>query len=179
MKQTLNRFVLVCVLALLVTGCASNVSTDYDSQAAFATYSSYAFAPDQSERVQSLDDSRVRNAVDQAMRAEGYEKVPPGEADVWVRFRFEDERKYESTGFSYGLGMFNSPFGFGVSTRPEARPVRQEKLVLELVEPAQSRVVWQGNSREYLTENMGPQTRAELIDELVNNMFMQYPPQEQ
>lgn len=177
MAQVLSRFGFVCLLALLVTGCASNVATDYDSQAPFATYSSYAFEPGQSERVQSLDDSRVRNAVDQAMVEEGLEKVPADEADLWIRFRFEDERKYESTGFSYGLGMFNSPFGFGLSTRPEARPVRQEKMVLEMFEPSENRVIWQGKSRQHLTENMGPETRAELIEELVENMFKQYPPQ--
>lgn len=168
------------VLLLLVmglAGCASNVTTDYDSNAAFTTYDTYAFEPGQAREVQSLDASRVRNAIEDEMRSEGYEQVPPEQADLWVRFRFEEQRKYESTGFSYGVGVFNSPFGFGLSTRPEARPVPQEQLVVELVEPESNRVVWKGTSREYLTEDMGPQSRTELINELISNMFQRYPPE--
>ena len=176
MQQSTHSFAILCVLVLGLTGCAANVVTDYDSQAPFAAYSTYTFAPDESEGVQSLDESRVRAAVTEAMEKEGLEKVASDQADLWVRFRFEEQRKYESTGFTYGLGLFNSPFGFGLSTRPEAKPINQQKLVLELVEPTDRRVVWQGTSREYLTETMPPQSRAELIEELVANMFDRYPP---
>lgn len=176
MKHAFRTLALLTVLAL--AGCAGNVTTDYDNQAPFATYSTYAFEPGQTGDVQSLDESRVRNAVEEAMAAEGFEKVSPEQADVWVRFGFEDKRRYESRGFTYGLGVFGSPFGFGISTRPEARQVDQEQLVLEFVEPESNRVVWQGSSREYLTENMGPQRRRELIGELVESMFERYPPEE-
>lgn len=163
-------------LTLLLSACATNVATDYDSQAPFASYSDYAYEPGQSERVLSLDDARVRNAVDQAMTQEGYEKVDPDEADLWVRFYFESKTKYESRGFTYGLGLFNSPFGVGLSTRPEARPVEQQQLFVELVDTDTNRVVWQGVAREYLTENMGPQLRSDTIQDLVRNMFERYPP---
>lgn len=178
MNQSTTSFALLCILALAMAGCASNVKTDYDSQAPFASYSTYAFEPGQARTVQSLDESRVRNALEETLAAEGFEKVPPEQAELWTRFRFEEKRKYESSGFSYGFGLFNRPFGFGLTTRPEARPVEQEQLVVELVDPQSNRVVWQGSSRQYLTENMAPQARRELINQLVENMFDSYPPEE-
>lgn len=177
MKESTMRLVMVCLWALVLPGCASSIATDYDPQASFGTYSTYAFEPGPAGQVQSLDDSRARSALEQAMTKEGLQRMPPDRADLWVRFRFEDERKYESRGFSYGLGIFNRPFGFGISTRPEARVVRQEQLVVELVEPQSNRVIWQGRSREYLTENMGPSRRGEVIRELVNSMLERYPPE--
>lgn len=178
MRQRSGSIVMIALvaMALVVSGCATNVATDYDSQAPFASYESFAYEPGQSDRVQSLDDSRVRNAVDQAMAEEGYEKTVPDEADLWVRFYFESKTKYESRGFTYGLGLFNSPFGVGLSSRPEARPIQQQQLFVELVDTDSKRVIWQGSAREYLTENMGPQLRSDTIHDLVANMFQQYPP---
>lgn len=177
MKQQTYRFAVVCIFLIALAGCASNVSTDYDSQAPFATYDTYAFEPGQSREVQSLDASRVRSAVAEAMQSEGYEQVAPEQADLWVRFRFEEQTRYESSGFGYGLGLFNSPFGFGLSTRPEARPVMLEQLVVELVEPESNQVVWKGLSHDYLSEKMQPAQRTELIGELITRMFERYPPE--
>ncbi|QCF26676.1 DUF4136 domain-containing protein [Hydrocarboniclastica marina] len=178
MRQMSGSIVMMALVALALTlsGCATNVVTDYDSQAPFASYESFAYEPGQTDRVQSLDDARVRSAVDEAMAEEGYEKTTPDKADLWVRFYFETKTKYESRGFTYGLGLFNSPFGVGLSSRPEARPVQQQQLFVELVDTQSKQVVWQGSAREYLTENMGPQLRSDTIRDLVANMFQQYPP---
>ena len=38
------RFLMLAVVALAMTGCASNVVTDYNSSVVFGNYSSWAFA---------------------------------------------------------------------------------------------------------------------------------------
>ena len=49
-------------------------------------------------------------------------------------------------------------------------------LVVELVDTETDRVVWRAASRRYLNENQATESRRELIDEIVADMFEKYPP---
>jgi len=166
--------------SLWLAGCASNVVTDYDAGAGFAEYQTWAFAGKQNEGQRdflSLDASRVENAVASALERQSMEKVAEAEADLLVSYRVEDVERLDTTGFTYGFGWGRSPFGFGLSTAPPVREIREGKLVVELVDNDTDRVVWRGASKRYLNEDQSPERRRELIDEVVQDMFEQYPPQ--
>lgn len=48
--------------------------------------------------------------------------------------------------------------------------------MVELADSETKNVVWRAASRRYLNENQSPETRRELIDEVVAEMFTKYPP---
>lgn len=165
--------------SLWLAGCASNVVTDYDSGAGFAGYETWAFAkqPDEGPRnFLSLDASRVERAVETAMERQSMDRVSETDADLLVSYRVEDVERLDTTGFTYGFGWGRSPFGFGLSTAPPVREIREGKLVVELVDNDTDRVVWRGASKRYLNEDQSPERRSELIDEVVRDMFEKYPP---
>lgn len=171
------RYLILVMCLGLFSGCASIVSTDYDAGAAFSSYETWAFAPDKGQDdFLSLDGARVENAIQREMQDETLTRAEPDTADLLVTYRVEDAEKLETSGFTYGLGLGRGNFGFGVSTPPEVRQVKQGKLVVELVERSSERVVWRGVSRRYLDEHQSPQDRVELIDEVVTAMFERYPP---
>ncbi|WP_148863635.1 DUF4136 domain-containing protein [Marinobacter fonticola] len=171
------RYLVLAMCLGLMSGCASIVSTDYDTNAAFGSYQTWAFAPERGQdSFLSLDGARVESAIQREMKMETLSQADAEAADLLVSYRVEDAEKLESSGFTYGFGLGRGNFGFGVSTPPEVRQVKQGKLVVELVDRSSERVVWRGVSRRYLDERQSPEDRNALINEVVTAMFERYPP---
>jgi hypothetical protein len=171
------RFFLVSLLVLALSGCASNVVTDYDSGTVFGNYVSWAFAPKgDGERFTSLDGSRIESAVQRELNRKAMKKVSQEEADLFVRWQIVEEERLERSGVGLGFGFGSGNFGWGISSAPPVREIEEGKLVVELVDTDSDRVVWRAASRRYLNENQSSETRRELIDEVVAEMFEKYPP---
>jgi hypothetical protein len=175
------KSVLISVFALAITGCASNVITDYDSGAVFSTYGSWNFTParDGSEGYVSLDGSRIRKAIEREMARENIQKVAADEADLLVVWQIVAEERLErvGAGFGFGLGFGSGNFGWGIATQPPIEKVEEGKLVVELVDSETRQVVWRAASRRYLEESQSAETRQKLIDQIVIDMFEEYPPE--
>lgn len=171
------RIVIAIVVALALSGCASKVLTDYDAATVFSSYTSWTFAPvDKNQDFLSLDGARVQTAVEREMKQGGLQKVSGDQASLLVSWKVVEEEKLDGTGFSYGLGFGRNSFGWGLSTAPPVQKVKEGKLVLEFVDTDTNRVVWRAASRRYLNERQSSQTRQKLIDEIVTDMFKEYPP---
>lgn len=174
------RAVLISVFALAITGCASNVITDYDSGAVFANYESWNFAPARagSDGYVSLDGSRIRKAIEREMAHENLQKVAAEEADLLVAWQIATEERLErgGSGFGFGLGFGSGNFGWGISTQPPIERVEEGKLVVELVDSESKQVVWRSASRRYLQESQSSESRQQLINQIVTEMFEEYPP---
>ena len=179
----MNRFMagpalLLIVTAALITGCASNVVTDYDSGASYESYQTWAFGTGEDNRYTSLDGSRVENEVSRALAAEGLTQTDADSADLLVTYHIDDVDRLDTSGFSYGLGFGHRSFGWGISTAPPVREVKEGQLIVDLVDTDTQKVVWRGTSKRYLNQNQSPETREKLINEVVADMFSRYPPGE-
>ncbi|MDI9244794.1 DUF4136 domain-containing protein [Marinobacter sp. CHS3-4] len=174
------RLLLISVFALAMTGCASNVITDYDSAAVFGNYSSWNFAPrpNGNDGFLSLDGKRINSAIEREMKLEAMRKVDVSEADLFVTWQIVTEERLErgGSGFGFGLGFGRGNFGWGISTAPPVEKVEEGKLVIELVDTDTKQVVWRAASRRYLNDEQSSEYRRELIDEIVADMFDEYPP---
>lgn len=169
---------LILTIAALITGCASSVITDYDAEASYASYQSWAFNETQENAYTSLDGSRVENAVSRELEAQGLENTDKESADLLVNYHIDDVDRLDTSGFSYGLGFGTGRFGWGISTAPPVREVKEGQLIVDLVDTNTQKVVWRGTSKRYLNQNQSPETRQKLINEVVTDMFSRYPPSE-
>lgn len=169
------RVLLVSLFLLALTGCASNVVTDYDSGAVFGNYGSWAFAPN-GEDFTSLDGGRIESAVEREMNRKAMRKVAEDEADLLVNWQIVEEERLESSGVGLGFGFGSGNFGWGLASPPPVREIQEGKLVIELVDTETDRVVWRAASRRYLNEDQSSDSRRKLIDEIVADMFKKYPP---
>lgn len=171
------RTLMIATLALIITGCATSVITDYNPATVFGNYSSWAFAANpQGSDFTSLDDARVRDAVERELNRKAMKKVPGEEADLLVSWQIVPEERLEQVGVGLGFGFGHGNFGWGVSAPPPVREITEGKLVVRLADQTTGEVIWQAASRRYLNENQSPETRRELIDEVVSEMFSKYPP---
>jgi len=171
------RFLTIALVGLLMAGCAANVVTDYDSSTVFGNYSSWAFAPNAGDSAfVTLDGNRVRQAVERELNRKAMRQVEEAEADLLVSWQIVEEERLEQTGVGLGFGVGTGHFGWALAAPPPVRQVDEGKLVIELVDNETDRVVWRAASRRYLRESQSPETRSELIDEVVSEMFSKYPP---
>lgn len=171
----------VLLMALVLSGCASNVMLDYNARAEFDSYQSWAFASqgqESGQEIVSLDGTRVRAAVDREFESRNMSQVERDEADLLVTWQIVEEERLERQGFGLGLGFGSGNFGWGISSAPPVREVEEGKLVIELVDTNTSEVVWRAASRRYLNESQSPETRRKLIDDVVAEMFTRYPPEQ-
>ncbi len=175
------KSLLISVFALAIAGCASNVITDYDSGVAFSHYESWSFAPagEGSNGYVTLDGSRIRKAIEREMDRKNLQKVAADEADLMVAWQVVTEERLErvGSGFGFGLGFGSGNFGWGVSTQPPIEKVEEGKLVVEMVDTETQQVVWRSASRRYLRESQTLESRQTLIDQIVTDMFDEYPPE--
>ena len=110
------RFLMLAVVALAMTGCASNVVTDYNSSVVFGNYSSWAFASGTNESsFTSLDGTRVRSAVERELNRKALRQVPEAEADLLVSWQIVPEERLEQTGLGLGFGFGSGNFGWALS----------------------------------------------------------------
>ncbi|RBP22225.1 uncharacterized protein DUF4136 [Marinobacter pelagius] len=171
------RFLTIAFAALLMVGCAANVVTDYDDAVVFGNYSSWAFAPSAgNSSFVSLDGNRVRQAVERELNRKAMRRVAEAEADLLVNWQIVEEERLEQSGVGLGFGFGTGHFGWALAAPPPVREIEEGKLVIELVDNETDQVVWRAASRRYLRESQSPETRSELIDEVVSEMFSKYPP---
>lgn len=169
---------LLITIAVLMTGCAANVVTDYDAGVAYDRYQTWAFGPSEDNRYTSLDGSRVEDAVSRALETKALTRTDAEEADLLVSYHIDNVDRLDTTGFSYGVGFGRGNFGWGLSTAPPVREVQEGQLIIDLVDTSTDKVIWRGTSKRYLNQNQSPETRHKLINEVVAEMFSRYPPGE-
>lgn len=162
--MTRHHAIALLLLAFAVPAVASEM--DYDPSADFGGYSTY-FLEEQvrgaaAERLSALDAQRIRSAVRDAMKAEGFEAAGPRQADLSVRIRIGSEVDVVA-----------------VRTRPRrrggrVRAVRDRDTVLTVELIDGGRTVWQ--AWEDFDFKADPEKRTAQIDKIVLGLFKKYPP---
>jgi hypothetical protein len=164
---------------ILMTGCAANIAYDYDPSTVFPQPQTFSFVDQHDKSVRTIDQSRIRAAVEREFANKAVRPATDAPADILVDFRIREDRRLQPIGFSYGLGLgwgVGTRSTIGMSTIQEAREIREGRLIVDLIDPQRNEVIWRAVSRVPLTENMAPGARSELINELVQEMLANYPP---
>lgn len=166
------------VMVVALTGCAQKLATyDYSSDFAFGNYKSYAFPHSGTQDYQSLDSNRIESTIDSHLSGR-YQKVDPAQADFLVDYKIVAEHKLDQSGVSFGFGFgVSRNVGVGVSTGPKAKEVIEGRLVMEVVDKASNKMVWTAKAGRNLEEDMTPDQRAALIQDVVKAMLDNFPPQ--
>ncbi|MDF0645819.1 MAG: DUF4136 domain-containing protein [Nitrospira sp.] len=172
----------LCVVAMaaLASACASpKVGYDYDRSADFTTYRTYAWMPDSrsptgDRRIDNdLVDARIRAAVDRQLRGKGYTNPAAGKPDFYVAYHaaVTDMMKGASTQRYIGdraSGLY--------TTVSDIQPYKGGALLIDIVDGATQRLVWQGTASAEVDPGMTAAERDARIARVVNAMFEQFPP---
>lgn len=175
MKKILTSLPLLLLFAM-VTSCSSvRVASDYDKNANFSSYKSFAFYKtgiDKAE-ISDLDKRRILRAIESEMLAKGFTKSENPDLLVSIFTKSREKVNVYNNGWGpYGYGWGWSPYYWNnyntVSTSTEG------VLYIDLIDASKKELVWQGVGTGYLTQNM--EKKEERIQEFVNAIFEKYPP---
>lgn len=193
-KNVMKKMKILALPLLMVfflSSCTSiQVLSDYDKEANFTDYKSYAFYKTGIDKAQisDLDKKRILRAIENEMSARGF--VKSDNPDILVSiFTKESEQvdiyngygNFGYGGFGFGFspyywggGFGRGGFGFGggnnVSTRTEG------SLYIDLIDAKNKELVWQGKGVGTLGNTKNIEKKEMKIKEFVSEILMQYPP---
>lgn len=169
----------VLMLFVLIASCSSvRVATDYDKNADFNQYKTFAFFKsgiDKAE-ISDLDKRRILRAIETELLAKGFTKSenPDLLVSIFTKSREKVNVYNNSLGYGpYGYGWGWSPYywnaGYSnVSTSTEGT------LYVDLIDAKKKELVWQGMGIGYLTQSTNK--KEERINEFVAKIMEKYPP---
>lgn len=166
--------VLFVVTVLLFGGCAAKkLPFDYDPAYDTRPLQSFTLVPEKSAKPDPINDERIRNAIESALFAKGYEEASAlGDFTVLYGMKLYKNRPSPIT-FGIGLGGISGNFGGGIST--SITPKHDEiSLFVRMVDPKTKRVFWSAsNTKKWSAED--PLKRQEIIKEAIMQMLRYFP----
>ena len=183
--KNLKLFTLTALAVTFLASCSSvRVISDYDKQADFNTYKSYAFYKTGIDKAQisDLDKKRILRAIDSELSSRGM--VKSEQPDVLISIFTKERERVDvynnNFGWGWGYGGFYNPWVWGpgwgwgwgsnVSTRTEG------SLYIDVIDAKNKELVWQGRGVGTLNNTSNIEKKEERIREFVNQILERYPP---
>ncbi len=175
------KILMLPILAMVfITSCSSvRVLSDYDKEADFNTYKSYAFYKTGIDKAQisDLDKKRILKAIDAELSSRGF--VKSEDPDILISI-FTKEKEQVDIYNNYWGGFYGwgwNPYYWGpgwggsnVSTRTEG------SLYIDLIDAKNKELVWQGKGIGNLGNIEDIAKKEQRIREFVSQILQEYPP---
>ncbi|MBL0682464.1 DUF4136 domain-containing protein [Aquimarina mytili] len=171
------------ILIIMLSSCSTvRVASDYDKQANFNTYKSFAFYKpgiDKAE-ISDLDKKRILRAIEADMTSKGFIKSenPDMLVSIFTKTR-ENVNLYQNNwgwgwgpGWGYGWGW--NPWFWGPNYNTVSR-VTEGTLYIDLIDASKKELIWQGMGTAALTERV--EKKQEKMNKIVGAILEKYPPQ--
>lgn len=167
------------LLVLLLASCSSvSVYNDFDKNADFTQYKTFAFykpGVDKAE-ISDLDKKRILKAIETEMITKGFTKSE--NPDILVNFFTKSREQVDvnsfNTSFGYGYGYGWNPYLWG-GNRTSVRTTTTGTLFIDLIDAKKKEMVWQGEGDGEIFQNQ--KNKEERIQEFVTQILKQYPPE--
>lgn len=178
--KNIFKIMVVIVLLVTVTSCSSvRVAADYDKNADFNTYKTFAFFKtgiDKAE-ISDLDKRRILRAIEAELLSKGFTKSENPDMLISI-FTKSNQRVsvYNNTwGYGgWGWGGFGPGWGWGWN-QPTVSTSTQGTLYVDLIDAKNKELVWQGMGTGYLSRNV--KHKEARIQEFVKGILEKYPPE--
>ncbi|MFI1772080.1 DUF4136 domain-containing protein [Thalassobellus citreus] len=181
MKNLLKTLPLL-VLLIVATSCSSvKVAADYDKNAKFGEYKTFAFFKsgiDKAE-ISDLDKRRILRSIEAELLAKGFTKSE--KPDLLISLFTKSQQRVDVYNNSWGngawgwggFGGFGPGWGWGWN-QPSTSVSTQGVLYVDLIDANKKELVWQGMGTGYLSRNM--EKKEARIKEFVAKIMEKYPP---
>jgi hypothetical protein len=185
-KRMLNHLLIIGVVSFLLQSCSGiTVSQDYDQGFDFSPLKTFAWMPhgkkDYGLTDNDLVDVRIRTAIESKLNTRSYARVESDEADFYVSYEVTVEQKISSSNVSGGISLGRSSRGryggVGMSTGSQASAYDQGTMLIDITDVKTDRLIWRGVSTQQVSEHTDPDKSTVLINETVEKVLQQFPPQ--
>ena len=181
------RTLITVAAAIPFLSCSSSrIQTDYDHQADFSNYSTFAWYQLEenkgpTEGPSQIVDGRIRHAIAENLQAKGIDRAGPGDADLLVTYyaSLSSQMQFHTTGWGYGGGWGWGPhWGYGYGfwpgwTTTAVHTYHEGTIIIDIVDREKNQLVWRGVT----TRVLGKQSHSdEKIDQAMSRVFLDFPP---
>lgn len=176
-SKSVIKIVPLALLFVLLASCSSvKVASDYDKNANFSEYKTFAFYKPGIDKVEisDLDKRRILRALEAELMAKGMTKSETPDMLVSIFTKSREQVNVYNNGFGpYGYGWGWSPYYWNnyntsVSTSTEGI------LYVDFIDANKKELIWQGMGTGYLSQKMDK--KEERIKEFVSKIMEKYPP---
>lgn len=180
--MTTTRIALSLLTALLVSACSStDVRTDYNPRANFASYQQYSWSEDSGadKSVSPFIAEQVKSALKTRLDS-GLYKLRPDGADFLVRYYIAQAANTidRSPRLGIGLGSFSGNFGLSTSVGVplgKDKVNRNVQILIDLLDGPSKALSWRGSLVIEL-DDQDPKVNQARIDSAVGEIWSQFPP---
>jgi hypothetical protein len=164
-------------LAVLVlsAGCSSlEVNHDFDSNANFAGYSSFAWLPPSAEGrpVSELNAKRIERAIEGELGTRGIQQNASS-PDLLVAYHVGTQDKIQVTDWGYNYGSYY--WGWG-GRSVDVYQYEEGTLVIDIVDAQTKNLVWRGWATGTIDRSLSPEAVEAKINNAVAQIMKRYPP---
>lgn len=161
------------LLLFVFTSCATvKVATDFDKEANFNQFNSYAFYKPGIDKAQisDLDKKRILRAIEANLNAKGMNKSET--PDLLVSIFTKEHQRIDVYNNSFGYGWGWNPWYYGSNNVSQTS---EGTLFIDLIDAKTNALIWQGmGSADLVTSSM--EKKEERINEIVMKILAEYPP---
>ncbi|MDZ7635179.1 MAG: DUF4136 domain-containing protein [Bacteroidales bacterium] len=172
---------LVSVLIVAASCSTIKVTSDFDRNAGFASYKTYAFTPEALNLpLDDINKSRVLSAIETELAAKGFTKTQ-SDPDVLIDVVIKAEQKTTATASNTG-GYYGRAYRYGYGGGFTTTTINYETytdgtMFIDMIDADKQQLVWQGRGTKTLDPDASTQKREDNINYAVKQIFMKYPPQ--
>lgn len=169
---------LLMMVSVLVSCAGPQFFYDYDRQADFSDYQTYAYYPDMETGLSDLDAERVVAAIDSILSAKNIHKAT--DPDFKINFYASYYEKPSRSTIGLGIGGGGGGVGIGVSGGiPIGDPDLYLSLTIEFVEAPTNILFWQTVIESKMNRDMTPVEKIEYFQGLIAEALQDYPPEKE
>lgn len=172
-----SRITSILIVTLLAAGTllAQKVNVDWDRQANFSNFHTYAWQPSP-DPAKGLWDQRVIDGVNQQLQAKGFQLVTSN-AQLSVVYTSHVKHEQQVVGTGYNMGPY---WGWGywggpTTTTYNTYTYKEGTLVVEIADSNGHTLLWRGSATDTLPGN--PDKGIKMLNKAISKMFKNFPPQ--
>lgn len=178
MKKSI-KYLSVALLLIFTTSCVSvRVASDYDKNASFSEYKTFAFFKSGVDKAElsDLDKRRILRAIEAELVAKGFTKSNNPDLLVSIFTKSREKINVYNNGWGpYGYGWGWHPWYWNDFGRTSITRSTEGRLFIDLIDANKKELVWQGMGTGYIpTRSM--EKKEERIREFVKSIMEKYPP---
>lgn len=169
------KFLPLFLLFVFASCSTVRVATDFDKEANFTQYNSFAFYKPGIDKAQisDLDKKRILRAIEESLSLKGMAKSENPDLLVSIFTKERERVDVYNNNFGYGWGW--NPWWYGGYGGSTVSRSTEGTLYIDLIDAKTNSLVWQGmGSADLVTQDM--ERKEERIREIVMKILAEYPP---
>lgn len=171
----MRRGLLALGAVALVAGCSTvEVNYDYDKEADFSKYKSYAWMPPPPQGRPSSDlvSERIERAVTNELGAKGF-REDANAPDLLVLYHVGTKDKIQVTDWGYSYGSYY--WGMG-GRSVDVYEYEEGTLIVDLVDAGTKQLAWRGWGTTTIDRTKPPDQITAMVNDVVAAIMKKYPP---